>query len=400
MSAGALSLDPASITVEQLWDDPYPVYEALREQAPVCHVPAVGLWFVTRWEDVEAAAMDAVRFPAAVPGSPLDRTLGGRNVLTTDGTEQRRLRAPLEPTLRPRAVEQTAPATVERMAGELLDGFQERGSAELMSEYLEPLSVLSLARLIGLGDDLDAPTLVRWFAGLVSGTSNFEGDASKQAVADATAAEISERLRPLLAQVLDRPDGTLVSDMLHSVEGDLDQRMEAVMPTLLLVLIGGLQEPGHGAAATLLGLLSNPDQAAVFAADPARLARDAVEEGLRWTSPIGTQTRTATAGVRLAGVELPEGCAVALVVASANRDPRVWGEDADAYRLSRPRRPNGAFGFGPHFCVGHHLARVQDRIAVRMAFERLPGLRLDPERPPRVRGWEYRAPAHLDAVWD
>jgi hypothetical protein len=102
----------------------------------------------------------------------------------------------------------------------------------------------------------------------------------------------------------------------------------------------------------------------------------------------------------LAGVELPEGCAVALVVASANRDPRVWGEDADAYRLSRPRRPNGAFGFGPHFCVGHHLARVQDRIAVRMAFERLPGLRLDPERPPRVRGWEYRAPAHLDAVWD
>jgi cytochrome P450 len=183
-----------------------------------------------------------------------------------------------------------------------------------MSEYLEPLSVISLARLIGLGDDLDAPTLVRWFAGLVAGTSNFEGDASKQAVADATATEISQRLRPLLDELLERPDGTLVSDMLHSVGGDLDERMRAVMPTLLLVLIGGLQEPGHGAAATLLGLLSNPDQAAVFAAEPARLARDAVEEGLRWTSPIGTQTRAAAAGVRLAGVDLPEGCAVALVV--------------------------------------------------------------------------------------
>jgi cytochrome P450 len=400
MSAGSVTLDPAAITVEQLWDDPYPVYEALREHAPVCHVPAVGLWFVTRWEDVEGAAMDPVRFPAAVPGSPLDRTLGGRNVLTTDGPEQRRLRAPLEPTLRPRAVELTAPATVERIAGELLEGFPDRGSAELMSEFLEPLSVLSLARLIGLGEELEAPTLVRWFAGLVSGTSNFEGDESKQAVADTTAAEISAYLRPLLAALLEQPDGTLVSDMLHSVEGDLDERMEAVMPTILLVLIGGLQEPGHGAAATLLGLLSNPGQAAEFTADPARLARDAVEEGLRWTSPIGTQTRTAAAGVQVAGVDLPEGCAVALVVASANRDPRVWGRDADVYRLDRPRRPNGAFGFGPHFCVGHHLARVQDRIAVRMAFERLPGLRLDPERPPRVLGWEYRAPAHMHAIWD
>jgi cytochrome P450 len=371
----------------------------LREQAPVCHVPAVGLWFVTRWEDVEAAAMDPARFPAAVPGSPLDRTLGGRNVLTTDGAEQKRLRAPLEPTLRPRVVERTAPAVIEQLAAELLDGFEQRGSAELMSEYLEPLSVLSLARLVGLGADLDAPTLVRWFAGLVAGTSNFEGDAAKQALADATGAEITERLRPQLAKVLEQPDGTLVSDMIHAVEGGLDERIEAIMPTLKLVLIGGLQEPGHGAGATLLGLLANPEQAAAFAADPGASAREAVEEGLRWMSPIGTQTRTAAAGVSVAGVDLPQGCAIALVVASANRDPRVWGADADEYRLDRPRRPNAAFGFGPHFCVGHHLARVQDRIAVRTAFQRLAGLRLDPQRPPRVRGWEYRAPAHLHVLW-
>ena len=116
-------------------------------------------------------------------------------------------------------------------------------------------------------------------------------------------------------------------------------------------------------------------------------------------SPIGTQTRAAVAGVRLSGVELPDGCAVALVVASANRDPRVWGGDAGDYRLDRQRKPNAAFGFGPHFCVGHHLARVQDRIAVRMVFQRLAGLRLDPERPPIARGWEYRAPAHLHVRW-
>lgn len=390
----------AQITVEQLWDDPYPAYAELREHAPVCHVPAIGLWLVTRWADVERAAMDATRFPAAVPGSPLDATLGGSNVLTVDGEAQRRLRAPMEPTLRPRAVEQRAPQLVEAIAGRLLDGLAARGSADLMSEYLEPLSVLSLAELIGLGDDLDVPTLVGWFAGLVSGTSNFEGDPAKQTIADATSADIDGRLRPRLEALLERPDGTLVSDLLGSVEGHLDTRLAAVMPTLKLVLIGGLQEPGHGAGSTLLGLLSNPDQAAAFVADPERLARDAVEEGLRWISPIGTQTRAAASGARLAGVELPVGCAVGLVVSSANRDPRVWGADADRYRLDRPRRPNAAFGFGPHFCIGHHLARVQDRIAVRMAFQRLPGLRLDPDRPARVRGWEYRAPACLPVRWD
>jgi cytochrome P450 len=366
----------------------------------VCHVPAVGLWLVTRWEDVERAAMDAVRFPAAVPGSPLDTTLGGVNVLTVDGAEQRRLRAPMEPTLRPRAVEARAPQVLEELAGRLLDGLAERGSAELMGDYLEPLSVLSLAELIGLGDGLDVPTLVGWFAGLVHGTSNFEGDPAKQAVADAASADIDARLRPRLAELVERPDGSLVSELLGSVEGDLDTRLAAVMPTLKLVLIGGLQEPGHGAGSTLLGLLCDPSQAAAFASDPAGLARDAVEEGLRWVSPIGTQTRAAAAGVRLAGVDLPEGAAVGLVVASANRDPRVWGEDADRYRLDRPRRPHAAFGFGPHFCIGHHLARIQDRIAVRLAFQRLPRLRLDPDLPPRVRGWEYRAPAHLHVRWD
>src|SRR5204863_6381306 len=127
-----------------------------------------------------------------------------------------------------------------------------RGKAELMGEYLEPLSVLSLARLIGLGDDLDAPTLVRWFAALATGTSNFEADPAKQALADATSAEIDDALRPRLADLLDHPDGSLVARLLHAADGPLEIRMAAVMPTLKLVLIGGLQEPGHGAGSTVL----------------------------------------------------------------------------------------------------------------------------------------------------
>jgi cytochrome P450 len=387
------------ITVDDLTDDPYPIYARLRVSAPVAFVPAVDLWFVTRWHDVVAGAEDPVRFPASMPGSPLDRTLGGRNVLTVDGAEQERMRAPMETTLRPRLLEQRAAEIVDRIAAELLDGFLAEGSAELMTRYCEPLAALSLAEVIGL-PDLGAPTLQRWFHDLATGTSNYEGDPEKQRVADRTSAEIDETLRPHLSVLLEEPDGSMVSNMLHGERGDLDDRMHGFMPTLKLALIGGLQEPGHGLGSTIFGLLSNPDQADAVRTDPVRLVKPAVDEGLRWISPIGTQARVAGAGASLSSVDIPEGASVAFLVPSANRDEDVWGPTADRYDLFRPRHANAVFGYGPHLCVGHYLARLQVRTGLRVLFERTQGLRLDADRPARLSGWEYRGPAELPVRWD
>ncbi len=387
------------VTVADLEDDPYPIYERCRRSAGACHVPAVDLWFVTRWADVVPGAEDPVRFPASMPGSPLDRTLAGRSVLTVDGAEQERLRAPMEATLRPRLVEERAPMIVERMCDELIDGFADRGEADLMSVFCEPLAVLSLAEVIGLRG-LDAPTLRRWFHEIAAGTSNYENDPSKQVTADATVAEIDRVLRPQFEDQLAHPDGTMVSDMLHAEPGDLDERMRGFMPTLKLALIGGLQEPAHGLGTTVVGLLSAPDQLAAVREDPAGLIRKAVDEGIRWISPIGTQGRCAGPDVVFDGVEIPEGAPVGLMVPSANRDPEVWGPTADAYDPFRPRHANAAFGFGPHFCVGHQLARVQMRTGLRRLLDRLPGLRAHPDRAPVFSGWEYRGPAELWVTWD
>jgi cytochrome P450 len=386
------------ITVEELTEDPYPIYAWLRRNAPVAFVPAVDLWFVTRWGDVVAAGEDPVHFPAAVPNSPLDRTFGGASVLTVDGGNQSRLRAPMEPTLRPVQVEQRAAAVVACIANDLVDGFVADGSAELMSVYCEPLSVLSLAEVIGLRG-LDAHTLRRWFHGLATGTSNYEGDPQKQRVAQQMSAEIDDALRPLFAELLERPDGSMVSNMLHAERGSLAERMHAFMPTLKLALIGGLQEPGHGLGSTIFGLLSNPNQAAAVLAAPDLHVKHAVDEGLRWVSPIGTQARAAGAGATLSGVDVPQGAGVALMVPSANRDEEVWGPTADRYDLFRSRHPHAAFGYGPHFCVGHYLARMQVRTGVRVLFQRLSGLRLDADRPARFSGWEYRGPAELSVRW-
>jgi cytochrome P450 len=191
-----------------------------------------------------------------------------------------------------------------------------------------------------------------------------------------------------------------VSDMLHAESGDLVERMRAFMPTLKLALIGGLQEPGHGMGSTVFGLLLNPDQAEALRADPNRLVKLAVDEGLRWISPIGTQGRAAGPGAVLSGVGLPEGANVALLVSSANRDEDVWGPTADRFEMLRSRHPHAAFGSGPHFCVGHYLARLQVRTGIHLLFDRLHGLRLDEDKPALFSGWEYRGPIQLFGRWE
>jgi cytochrome P450 len=387
----------ASVTVEELDRDPYPVYARFRAEAPVCLVPAVGLWFVTRWADVEAAATQPEVFCARVDPSPLERTMGGESILLLDGEPQKRLRAMLDPSLRPRVVEATTPDLIEPLAAELLDGLGARGEAELMSEYFEPISVLGLGRVLGLGH-VDGDTLRRWFHGLASGAINFEDDPAKWGIADATAAEIDRELAPVFERLHAEPDGSTIATMLAHAEGSLDERVATILPTLKVILLGGMQEPGHAAGSTLVGLLESGQIEAVTN-DPS-LVRDAVEEGLRWVSPIGTQTRRALVDVELGDTTVPAGANLGLLVSSANRDEEVWGPTADAFDLLRPKRNHAAFGFGPHFCSGHHFSRVQMRIALGRLLERLPGLRLDPARPPVFDGWEFRAPQHLHVRWD
>jgi cytochrome P450 len=303
----------------------------------------------------------------------------------------------LDPSLRPRVVESTTPDLVEPLVESLLDRLEARGEAELMAEYFEPVSVLSLGRVLGLGD-VEGDTLRRWFHGLAEGAVNFEDDPARWQVADATGAEIDRELAPVLERMWAEPDGSTISTMLQHAEGTFEQRVRQILPTLKVILLGGMQEPGHAAGTTLAGLLG-AGQSAEVAAEPERLVRDAVEEGLRWVSPIGTQTRRARADVELGGVIVPAGASIGVLVSSANRDEDVWGDGPDVFDLHRPRRNHAAFGFGPHFCSGHHFSRVQMRIALQRLLERLPGLRLDPERPPVFTGWEFRAPRNLNVVW-
>ena len=396
MARRSISAFAESVTVSELEEDPYPIYARLRREAPVCFIPAVGLWFVTRYDDVEFVGTHPELFSAELDDSPVDRTFGSPTIITVDGALHHELRRALDAKYRPRHVSAYIDGLVRPIAAGLLDRLGGRLRAELMADYLEPLSVLSLGSVLGVAD-LGAVQLRDWFWRLHQGVINFEGNPERERIGTACSREIDQVLAPVFDRLEAHGDDSTISHLLHSgLPAGRCRARDFVMPTLKVILLGGMQEPGHGAGSTLAGLLSNPDQLAAARVDPGLLPA-VVEEGLRWVAPIGTQTRQAAASTELAGVRIPRGAAVGSLVSSANRDETKFA-DPDRFDIFRPRQVNIAFGTGRHYCAGHAFSRALITIAIGELLQRFPRLALDQQRPPEFRGWEFRAPRRLDVV--
>ena len=386
-----------SITVADLDRDPYPIYARLRKEAPVAYVPAVNLWLVTRAEDVEFVTTHPDLFTAQVTDSTLDRSFNGKSLLTMDGEEHLNMRKSLDSKYRPRMVSTYIDDLVVPIATQQLTDIISNVRRELVASYFEPISVLSLGAVLGLGH-LSADTLQHWFHGLAMGATNFERDPEKQRISDVVESEMNDELLPIMARLLATPDDSTISHMLHSGMPDGEKRSaEYILPTLKLTILGGMQEPGHGAAATFFALANIPGTFDRLRRNP-ELWDDVIQEGLRWIAPIGTQTRQTTQDVELGGVVIPAGSAVAAVIASASRDETVFTQP-DVFDMDRPRESNASFGYGPHFCAGHAFARGVERISLQVLVEGLPNISLRDSDKVEFSGWEFRAPTALHTTW-
>jgi aromatic O-demethylase, cytochrome P450 subunit len=387
----------SEITPESLDADPYPAYARLRADAPVTWLPWADAWLVTTWDEAAEVTTDHERFTGPVGQAIQNRVFGEPNVLGTAGEVHRDLRDGIDPMLRPRAVNGYIEDLVRPFVRERLAALEGRGEAELMGDFFEPVSVRGLGELMGLGVDDD--TLRHWFHELNVGSSNAEGDPAKFARSDAVNAEIEARLVPLLERLQREPDGSMLSHMVHGGrDGGAPRTAAELLPSLKVILLGGMQEPGHAAGSTLLGLLGRPDQLARVAADPS-LVPTAVTEGLRWIAPIGWTERQATRDTTVGGVEIAAGDLIEIALSSANRDGARFPHPEE-FDLDRPRQSHMSFGNGEHFCSGHYFSRQMERIALEELLPALPGLRAHPDRAPVVTGFAFRAPKQLPVVWD
>jgi cytochrome P450 len=350
---------------------------------------------VTRWADVQYVDKTPQLFTGETEPSTLERTFGP-NLLASEGPYHDRIRSIIYPWFRVGAIGDYPDNVIAPIANELVDAFAERGSAELVSEFCEPLSARVLRQALGL-DFVEEETLRRWFVELATGAANFEGDPAKQEIADRASAEVNETVAPVLERLEREPNDTLLSSMIHTeVDGERLTKAE-IQSNLKVMIVGGLQATTDLTALSLWAVLSHPEQWEEVKAEP-KLVDPAIEEAARWHSPVGTSTRQATEDTELAGVKLEQGALVAAVLASANQDERNWTEP-ERYDIHRREGSHLAFATGPHLCLGARLGRYEARTAWRTLIDRLPSLRLDPGRPIEISGWEFRSPHHLHVQW-
>ena len=251
--------------------------------------------------------------------------------------------------------------------------------------------------MLGLGE-VPWEDLLRWNQGMMVGLANFEGDPSKQRVADDASAQLGADIDDVLERLERSPDGSALSWMLHHDQNGNSMSREEIAANAKLMLSGGLQEPRDLIALVVWALGSHPEQLEEVRGDRS-LVKAAVEETLRWAGPVGTSTRQTTSTTELAGIELPERTLVGAVLSSANRDPLRWS-DPDRFDIHRREGAHMAFAIGTHFCLGAWFGRHLARMSTDILLDRLPHLRLDPNRPVELRGWEFRAPSSTWVRWD
>ena len=379
-------------TLEQLEADPYPIYQRLRSEQPISRIRSLDRIIVTGWE----TAMEVYRREADFGPAPhLDPFFGVPNILSMTGPDHVSLRKGVDTRLRPRAVESYIEPIVRPICRRYVERISDRGGCDLTTELLEPISVRAVGDIMGM-QDVDDDTLRRWFHGLARGMVESAEFAAQTATAKR---ELDDYMRDRLGQLAATPDDSMLSHMVHGGLADGRTRsFDELIGTIRVIILGGLQEPGHGAANTVLGLLSDPEHARRFAVDPHGLSDQAVHEGLRWMAPIQLLAKVALKKTELCGYAFDPGDVVTLSLAAANRDPDRY-DNPESYDLGRPRQQHLAFGFGSHVCSGHYLSRKLDQIALEELFSALPDLRLDPDDEATVWGFTFRGAMHLPVIW-
>ena len=376
-------VDPAAMSA-----DPYASYARLRTEAPVAWVPVLNRVLVTSYEGCHAVEQDQEIFTANVAGSAQTRALGSQPMLRKDDPEHATERAPLNPVLRPKNIKDAWAPVFEANAQRYLDALEDlpAGTVDLNRDYAAPLAASNLADLLGL-KGVDAETVRRWSHDYIAGMGNVLDDPAIWARCVRSAAEADELLDSLLPFYRANPDASMTSALANS---GLDEA--AVRANIKLTISGGMNEPQHMITSIVSALDAQPGfrPGVGDAAGNASWA-DIFDEAVRWRSPIGMYPRQTTRDTVLAGVELPAGTQLGVVVGSANHDAEQFGDGAALFNPKRAKKPHLAFGAGVHLCAGHWAAKTSvGQLGVPLLYGRYPELRVDASRPTTWDGWVFR----------
>ena len=366
--------------------DPYPLYARLRAASPVLHDPRSGLWMLFGYDAVKRALNDASSFSSAVspPGSKPERWF-----IFADPPCHTQLRALVMRAFTPRTVAALEPR-IRDLARGLLDRRLGRGEMDLVADFSVPLPLMVVAEMLGV-PPAEWPRLRAWSDGIVNLIQTLRGGKAGERAA-AVFASVHGEMAAYLAELLEArriaPRDDLLTRLLQAeVEGERLAEDE-ILGFFQLLLLAGHETTTNLIANAVLCLVENPDQLALLRAVP-DLLPVAIEEVLRYRSPVQAMFRVTRREVEMDGKAIPAGKMVLAMIGSANRDASCF-HDADRFDAGRTPNPHIAFGHGIHFCLGAPLARLEARVALEELLARTDGLARADDAP-----WEPRAAFHV-----
>jgi cytochrome P450 len=375
--------------VPGFFEDPYPQYKMLRDEDPVQDHP-LGFWFVSRFDDVSTLLKAGLSVDVGnlAPGPFMeqvealgmrdDRKHGALNLsmLDRDPPDHTRLRSLVTKVFTRRAVAALEPQIVE-LVDAALDRMAEKGSSDLVEELAFPLPFAVISEMLGMPPTDHAR--IRELSGtLVRSLEIVADEETARAIINADA-ELSEITRGLIAWKRANPGDDLLTALIAAEHEGQVMNEDELVAQVVLLYVAGHETTVNLIANGVNALLRNPDQLALLRAQPS-LAGNAVEEFLRYDSPVQQTRRVTTAPYTLRDKEIPAGTFVLACLGSANRDERFFGPDADSLRIDRPEaRSQVSFGAGPHHCLGAALARMEGQVAINRLVQRFPDLAFNGE---------------------
>ena len=370
----------ATVTLEQLEQDPHPVLATLRPSEPVSWIPAIQGWLVTRYHLAVSVMRDSQTFTVDDPRFSTAQ-ITGPSMLSLDGEVHAHHRAPFAAPFRPRAVNHRFASAAAAEANRLIDSFAGNRQAELRREFAGPLAASIMARALGLAQG-EVPDMLAWYDGIVAAVTEITAGKPPPGTGTAAFAALSDRLRTAIADP---------TTLLGAAAADSELTENEIVSNAAILLFGGIETTEGMIANALLCLLNHPG---------AWKALDhAIEESLRLEPAAAVLDRYATADATLHDAHIHQGDLVRVSLTAANRDPAVF-PDPDTFRPGRPTPIRHlAFAQGPHVCLGVHLARLEARTGLATLLARLPTLRGDPDRPAKIQGLVFRKPPALHARW-
>jgi cytochrome P450 len=352
--------------------DPYPAYRELRATSPVHWNDVTNFWALLKYEDVRFVSSNPALFTStkgiSIPDPQMPNPVQEGSLIFTDPPRHRQMRKLINAGFTRRRVAVLEPKIREIVRG-ILDPIEPGSVHEFAEQIAAPLPTRMIAELIGAPPD-DWEQFRAW-SDAATGTADPEIELD----AFTAAGQLFEYFRKLIAARRADPRDDLLSVL---AEAEIDEHRlsdDDLLNFTFLLLVAGNETTRNLIALGTLALIEHPDQCRLLVEDPT-LIPGAVEEMLRWNSPVVSMSRTATTDVEIRDQLIADGDVVTLLYGSANRDEEIFGPDAEQFKVTRHPNPHIAFGCGEHSCIGAQLARLEATVLFDELLRRFPNLEL------------------------